>query len=117
MYYDQTVNIFINKVFMLKTSAHPLYAAMKTAFTLRYYQSDVCNKATQLWESGLKNILIVLPTGGGKTVCFSYLTSQHVGAACLIAHRSELVGQISLALARFGIRHRIIAADKTVTSA
>jgi len=99
---------------MLKTSAHPLTAAMRSAITLRYYQADVCNEAENDWANGINNLLIVLPTGAGKTVCFSYLLSRHVGAACVGAHRQELVGQISLSLAKFGIRHRIIASDKVV---
>lgn len=36
------------------------------------------------------------------------------GPTCSIAHRQELVSQISLALARFGITHRLIAADSTI---
>ena len=99
---------------MLKTSAHPLTAALRTAVTLRYYQQSVCDEAEQSWQSGINNLLIVLPTGAGKTVCFSYLLSRHEGAACVAAHRQELVGQISLSLAKFGIRHRIIASDKVV---
>ena len=99
---------------MLKTSAHPLTAAIKSAVNLRYYQSDVCNEAEGYWNNGVKNLLIVLPTGAGKTVCFSWLLGRHEGAACVAAHRQELVGQISLSLAKFGIRHRIIASDKVI---
>src|SRR3546814_7462356 len=34
--------------------------------------------------------------------------------AVAIAHRQELVGQISLSLARFGLRHRIIGPRKVI---
>jgi len=39
---------------------------------------------------------------------FSDALASHTGAAVAIAHRQELVAQISLSLARFGIRHRIV---------
>ncbi len=39
---------------------------------------------------------------------FSYAIANHPGAAVAIAHRSELVSQMSLALAREGVRHRVI---------
>ena len=54
-----------------------------------------------------------LDTGGGKTRCFSLEHAEHQGASCLIAHRQELVGQISQALASLGIRHNLIAAEST----
>lgn len=43
-----------------------------------------------------------------NTVVFSHILSQEPGASVAIAHRQELVSQISLALARNGVRHRII---------
>ncbi|QJD55196.1 putative helicase [Pseudomonas phage MR14] len=55
-----------------------------------------------------------MPTGAGKTVFFASLISEHEGASCCIAHRSELIEQISMALARFGVRHRIIGPDKLI---
>jgi DNA repair protein RadD len=67
----------------------------------------------QQWNQGARNVVGVAATGFGKTVCLGYLTEQHPGASCVIAHRQELVGQISLMLARYGVRHNIIAADAT----
>ena len=46
-----------------------------------------------------------------NTVCLAHILHKHEGAACAIAHRQELVGQISVALAREGLRHKIIAPD------
>lgn len=48
-----------------------------------------------------------------NTVCIGQITEQNEGGSCLIAHRQELVGQISLMLARYGVRHNIIAAENT----
>lgn len=75
---------------------------------LRDYQSDLLRGVVAEWTGGARNVLAVLPTGGGKTVVFSYAIANHPGAAVAIAHRSELVSQMSLALAREGVRHRVI---------
>lgn len=57
--------------------------------------------------------MAVSPTGSGKTVLFAHKISEAGGAAVAIAHRKELVTQMSLALAREGVRHRIIGPDAT----
>lgn len=67
----------------------------------------------QAWNQGAQNVVGVAATGFGKTVCLSQIVEQHPGASCIIAHRQELVGQISGMLARYGIRHNIVAADAT----
>lgn len=83
---------------------------------LRWYQQELKQAANDAWGAlGPKsNVLAVLPCGGGKTVLFGSIVAEHTGSACLIAHRAELVQQISLTLARFGIRHRLLAPDETV---
>jgi superfamily II DNA or RNA helicase len=68
----------------------------------------------QGWASGNKNMLAILPTGAGKTVLFSSILADEPGASCAIAHRQELVSQISLALARNRVRHRIIGPHSVV---
>src|SRR5690606_385405 len=50
----------------------------------------------------------------GKTVILSTLVKQHQGYSIVIAHRTELVSQLSLTLAGFGIRHNIIAPKSTI---
>lgn len=81
---------------------------------LRPYQSDIKNDIYAAWNSGAVNVLAVLPTGAGKTVTFSDIIHDHQGASCAIAHRQELVSQISLALARDRVRHRIIGPKNVV---
>lgn len=81
---------------------------------LRPYQSDALCSVRQAWADGLDNPLLVLPTGGGKTVVFSSAIHDHDGPAVAIAHRQELVSQISLSLARYGVRHRIIGPENVV---
>lgn len=46
-----------------------------------------------------------------NTVSLSSIVRQHLGWSCVIAHRQELVGQLSVTLARYGVRHDIIASD------
>jgi superfamily II DNA or RNA helicase len=53
-------------------------------------------------------VLFVLPTGGGKTICFAYIT-QHAAAmgnrVVVLAHRAEIADQISIALAAMSVAH------------
>jgi len=83
--------------------AHPFQA--KAKFLIR-----------EEW-SRVKRTLLVLPTGGGKTITFSDLTSDLVceGARVLIlAHRDELIRQAQDKLFRFtGIRSSIEKAGET----
>ncbi len=75
----------------------------------RDYQVQMVDDINQSWREGAKVVMPVLPTGGGKTVVFSGILAAERGASVAIAHRQELVGQMSLALARCGVLHRIIA--------
>lgn len=81
---------------------------------LRPYQQDLVDGIYQSWQNGNKNVLGVLPTGGGKTVIFSKIMHDYAGQSMAIAHRNELVTQISLSLAREQVRHQIIAPDTTI---
>lgn len=81
---------------------------------LRPYQKDSKSDIYSRWAQGDKNVLEVLPTGAGKTVLLSDIVHDNKGATCVIAHRQELVSQISLALAHNGVRHRIVAPPATV---
>lgn len=80
---------------------------------LRPYQQDVIAQTRNAWNSGLNNVLIQLATGAGKTLTFCSILSEHDGYSVAIAHRSELVSQMSLTLGSYGIRHRVIASAAT----
>jgi superfamily II DNA or RNA helicase len=84
-----------------------------TAPTLRPFQVELKSKVYRAWQEGARNVVMRLDTGGGKTVTLADIVREHGGFVCVIAHRQELVGQLSMALARYGIRHNIIAADAT----
>ncbi len=80
------------------------------SIALRPYQERLVNEA----EAAMPGpVLASLPTGGGKTVCMARLAA---GRRCslAVAHRQELVGQISLALAYAGVPHRIVAPDSVI---
>jgi DNA repair protein RadD len=76
---------------------------------LRAFQTELERAIYTQWAAGRRNVLATAPTGAGKTVLFSKVMHDYQGASIAIAHRRELVSQISLALARNGVRHRIIA--------
>lgn len=76
---------------------------------LRGFQARIEAEIYAAWQvPGVRVVMCVLPTGSGKTVIFSKIAADQRGAVGAIAHRSELVSQISLALARNGVRHRVI---------
>ena len=75
---------------------------------LRPYQQQLKADIKLQWLANQRNVLAVSATGSGKTVLFSDIVAEEPGASVVIAHRHELVGQISMALARNGVRHRVI---------
>lgn len=75
---------------------------------LRPYQQQLKGEIVAAWLSGAQNVLAVSATGSGKTVLFCSVVADEGAPSCVVAHRHELVSQISMALARNGIRHRII---------
>jgi DNA repair protein RadD len=80
---------------------------------LRPFQAKLKSDVFQAWNQGARNVLMRLDTGGGKTVTLADIVRDHNGASAVIAHRQELVGQLSLTIARYGVRHNVIAADAT----
>lgn len=86
---------------------------------LRPYQNDIKAKVFSAWNDGHKNVLLVMPTGSGKTKTFCSIvidtTMLRSGLpTAIIVHRKELVQQISITLAEVGIVHNIIAARKDI---
>jgi len=82
---------------------------------LRDYQVALKNNLYASWSQGSDNVMLVSPTGSGKTVVMSSIAADQTGPGVAIAHRVELVGQISQAMARMGIEHNIIGPTNTVT--
>lgn len=80
---------------------------------LRPYQQKMESEIYAFWNStpGPSNAGAVSATGSGKTVLFSKFLKDAQSYRLAMAHRQELVGQMSVTLARNGVRHRIIAPD------
>lgn len=76
---------------------------------LRGYQRDIQHQVMQNWQSGNRVVMPVCATGSGKTVIMADTAKYNTGHGIAAAHRSELVGQISLALAKEGMQHNIMA--------
>lgn len=77
------------------------------AFELRPYQSDAIKAVTKKWENEHEHeALIVIPTGGGKTVIFCQITQDELnkgGRVLILAHRNKLLEQAQDKLSKFGI--------------
>lgn len=79
---------------------------------LRPYQEAFVADLRAAYKSGAKSVLGVAPTGSGKTICFSYMARAaslkrlRVG---ILAHRTELLDQISKSLSDFSVPHAFIA--------
>ena len=81
---------------------------------LRPYQLDAIAKCSAAYRAGHKGVLLVVPTGGGKTVIYSEIARSLVaaGAPVLVVEPAvELVEQTRDKLARLGVsRVGIVAA-------
>jgi DNA repair protein RadD len=94
------------------TPAAPLPASKNTP-QLRDYQHDGVSQIRSHFASGVSRVCYQLPTGGGKTITFAYITTAAVAKGSrvlIIVHRIELIEQIAATLARFGVPYGIIAA-------
>lgn len=85
-----------------------------STFEERKYQDDLESGIYSAWDSGASNVLAVLPTGGGKTHTFSKIIRAKGVPTCAIAHRQELVTQISNTLNDHEVPHRIIGQETTI---
>lgn len=59
---------------------------------LRPYQQVCCASVEDSWASGMHRMIVVLPTGGGKTECAIFL-ARNAKNPLFIAHRRSLVRQ------------------------
>jgi superfamily II DNA or RNA helicase len=77
---------------------------------LRDYQSDVCARFESEVAQGQCRILLVAPTGSGKTVIASAIIKNAARRVLVVAHRREIVNQTSAKLTAFGVHHGVIQA-------
>lgn len=64
---------------------------------LRPYQESSVNEAASMLASGKRKIIFQLPTGAGKTVCFSAISKRYIErsekSVLILVHRIELLQQ------------------------
>lgn len=87
------------------------------AVTLRPYQQQLITDIRLQYQLGKRTVLAVLPTGGGKTVCFSYIAQSAArkgNRICILVHRAELLDQASRSLTAMGVTHGRIAAGRSM---
>lgn len=83
---------------------------MPDPIQLRPYQVEAVEALRAAYKAGSKAPILVMPTGAGKTLAFSYITQ---GAAArgnrtlILAHRRELITQASNKLSAFGVEHAL----------
>ena len=73
----------------------------------RDYQAKDIARINEAHRS-VRNLLYVLPCRAGKTVVVSKVIQANRGGTVAIAHRTELVCQLSRTLAKNGILHRVV---------
>lgn len=83
---------------------------------LRPYQADIKSRVYDSWNQGFRNVLLVMPTGMGKTktFCSIVIDTLSTHSTAIMVHRKELVQQICLTLAEENISHNIIASVKDI---
>jgi superfamily II DNA or RNA helicase len=77
---------------------------------LRPYQTEITTEFERHIERGDRSILLVAPTGSGKTVIAAAIIAGTARRVLVVAHRREIVNQTSDKLTARGIPHGIIQA-------
>lgn len=85
--------------------------------TLRPYQEKLVRDTYQQWDAGKQFVAMVSSTGSGKSMTLTAIvrSERDRGQYVLVlAHRQELITQLSDTMGRMEIRHQVIAANKVV---
>ena len=78
------------------------------------YQPHVIDGIRASLTNNHKKIILCLPTGGGKTVIFSYMVTEHIkrgGKALILTDRIELLKQADGSFTRFNLNPELITAN------
>jgi DNA repair protein RadD len=85
------------------------------AQTLRDFQATGLQQVKDSFREGARSLLFVLPTGGGKTTCFTKLIAELAEAglpSLILVHRRELASQACNRLREFGVSYGLIMAGE-----
>lgn len=78
---------------------------------LRYYQTNGVTRLREAFRRGRRRIILRAPTGAGKTVIGCALIEGAIargGRVLWLAHRTELIQQVSRKLSESGVFHGIV---------
>lgn len=81
---------------------------------LRPYQDDAISQIKQYYQNGVKKVLLIMPTGTGKTAVFSSIlkmTYEKNNQAIMVVRGKKLVDQASQRLFSMGVDHGCIQAN------
>ena len=81
---------------------------------LEQYQHALKNGVYQAWNSGANNVCATMATGLGKSYTVAHIVQELAAPTTVIAHRTELVSQLSLSLAAQGVRHALSLPGKAI---
>lgn len=77
------------------------------SFTPRYYQTNAITNVLEKFNNGVRKVLLMSPTGSGKTVIFTTLTKTFVKEknkrVLILCHREELIDQTINSLLKVGV--------------
>ena len=78
---------------------------------MRDYQQEMLERLYVAWERH-QSVMVQMPTGTGKTYLMAAVIRENMEqGVVIVAHRVELIGQISQTLDEFGVAHGIV--DRT----
>lgn len=85
--------------------------------TLRPYQEKLVAETYSQWDKGVQFVAMVSSTGSGKSMTLTAIVAKERDRGqyvLVLAHRQELITQLSDTMGRMEIRHQVIAANKVV---
>ena len=85
--------------------------------TLRPYQEKLVAETYRQWDAGKQFVAMVSATGSGKSMTLTAIVAKERDRGqyvLVLAHRQELITQLSDTMGRMEIRHQVIAANKVV---
>jgi DNA repair protein RadD len=80
---------------------------------LRPYQTDITTEYERTIEAGRKHIMLVAPTGSGKTIIAAEIIKQAIErhqSVLVLAHRREIITHTSRKFHDHGIQHGVVQA-------
>ena len=87
------------------------------SLTLRPYQQQAIAAVLAARKSGVRRMVVCLPTGAGKTVVFSELARRAKRQVLVLAHREELLGQARQKLEAALPSEHVVAIERGATRA